>query len=47
MARTKKVVEQKEEIKEKPVDYGTGMTRINNLIMAGEKVGDLREEKRK
>lgn len=42
MARTKKTPEKKEEVKEtKPVDYGTGMTKINNMIVAG-----VKEEKR-
>ena len=41
MARAKKT-EKKKEVKEtKPVDYGTGMTRKSNLIIAG-----VKEEKR-
>lgn len=27
-------------LKEKPVDYGTGMTRINNILMAKEEEGN-------
>ena len=41
MPRAKKT-EKKEEVKEtKPVDYGTGMTRKSNMIVAG-----VKEEKR-
>ena len=41
MAR-KKAEEKKEVVKEvKPVDYGTGMTRKSNMIIAG-----VKEEKR-
>lgn len=41
MARAKKT-EKKEEVKEtKPVDYGTGMTKKSNMIVAG-----VKEEKR-
>lgn len=37
MPRAKKT-EKKEEVKEvKPVDYGTGMTRKSNMIVAGVK----------
>ena len=40
MARKK--AEEKKEVKEvKPVDYGTGMTKISNMIVAG-----VKEEKR-
>ena len=28
--------ELEKKLKEKPVDYGTGMTRINNILMAKE-----------
>ena len=39
MPRKKKTEEVKEEIKQevKPVDYGTGWTKINNMLQAGEK----------
>lgn len=33
-----KELEQK--LKEKPVDYGSGMTRINNILMAKEEEGN-------
>lgn len=46
MPRVKKT-EKKEEpvvIAEKP-DYGTGLTRVNNMLQAGFSMKEIREEK--
>lgn len=45
MPRKKKEVvdvskELEAKLKEKPVDYGSGMTRINNILMAKEEEGN-------
>lgn len=32
--------ELEKKLKEKPVDYGSGMTRINNILMAKEEEGN-------
>lgn len=39
MPRKKKTEEVKEEVKQevKPVDYGTGWAKINNMLQAGAK----------
>lgn len=45
----KKKTEVKEEVKAvevKPVDYGTGRTRINNMLQAGYSLKEIMEEKR-
>ncbi len=47
MPRVKKS-EKKEEpviIEEKKPDYGTGLTRVNNMLKAGFSLKDIREEK--
>ena len=49
MPRKKKTEEVKEEVKAvevKPVDYGTGRTRINNMMQAGYTLNEIMEEKR-
>ena len=45
----KKKTEVQEEVKAvevKPVDYGTGRTRINNMMQAGFTLKEIMEEKR-
>ena len=45
----KKKTEVQEEVKAveiKPVDYGTGRTRINNMMQAGYTLKEIMEEKR-
>ena len=46
MARKKKE-EIKEEVKQeaKPVDYGTGWVRVNNMLQAGFTLDEIRGEK--
>ena len=44
----KKKTEVKEEVKAvevKPVDYGTGRTRINNMLQAGYSLEEIKERK--
>ena len=47
MARTKKAEVKNNEVivKEAKPDYGTGMTRINNMLQAGYKIEEIREAK--
>ena len=45
----KKKTEVNEEVKAvevKPVDYGTGRTRINNMLQAGYSLKEIMEEKK-
>ena len=45
----KKKTEVKEEVKGvevKPVNYGTGRTRINNMLQAGYSLKEIMEEKK-
>lgn len=46
MARKKKEI--KEEVKQeaKPVDYGTGWVRVNNMLQAGFTLDEIRGEKK-
>ena len=48
MARTKKTEAKKtsEEIQKKPVDFGSGMTRINNMLQAGYTIKEIKGVKR-
>ena len=44
----KKKTEVKEEVKSvevKPVDYGTGRSRINNMLQAGYSLEEIKERK--
>lgn len=44
----KKKTEVKEEVKAvevKPIDYGTGRTRINNMLQAGYSLEEIKENK--
>ena len=43
MARAKKTEEKKApaEVKEAKPDFGTGMTRINNMLKAGYKIDEI------
>ena len=45
MPRKKKEVEEEKVVKEviKTVDYGSGMTRINNLLAAGFKPDEVKK----
>ena len=42
MARTKKT--EKQEPVAVKIDYGTGRTRINNMLQAGVKISDIKME---
>ena len=44
MPRKKK--EQTKEVTEKVRDFGTGLTRINNMLQAGYRLEDIREEQK-
>ena len=48
MARTKKTEAEKkpEEIREKTVDFGSGMTRISNMLQAGYTIDEIKGVKR-
>ena len=38
--------EKKAQAEAKPVDYGTGRTRINNMMQAGYTLNEIMEEKK-
>lgn len=46
MARAKKTEEKKApvEVKEAKPDFGTGRTRINNMLQAGIKISEIKTE---